>query len=494
MSSLFAWQIKQWLQSKTPIQHMVDTEADLLRPHMLLGVANDASFQGGVSGERFLHAYLNDCRSGRTNEWYTFMQVGFIANHQDWSNLFVSVLNTRSMQGSKAQKINVLGDWLALSQLQGKSLPFELLAEQRHRHPRASRLSAPVSNEPLITVSNPKEGFYKDVFDMLYKKHHPENSGWNTLLRRMNLKNMTPDLWDAYVDMYPDSVEVPLKGMTLRGYEWQGVLSQFISARHRLALNRVVVNFMQSGRAEELYKQLEDDSFIKEDGPLHNQCISEVLYETLKTHPDVRKKLVTQHLVHAVNNDPNRVKFELDYALSGQANAHASRDLVTPDSLAQLSPEARHQLMSQIGQRPEKYSSLLEALLKNASGNMTEQEMPALLKMPYAKALVVHGLLKGELTSYLTQVANSSPDIAAALLAANFEVPREFERIMLDYLTPELPLSEAFKLLSIADSLGADDSMIREMIQTALDGSSSQNSLPIDGIVEDTSTGSAFPR
>lgn len=120
--------------------------------------------------------------------------------------------------------------------------------------------------------------------------------------------------------------------------------------------------------------------------------------------------------------------------------------------------------------------------------------MPILLKMPYAKALLVHGLIQGKLMSFSTQAANSSPDIAAALLAADFEIPREFERVMMAHLTPQLSLTDALKLLSIADSLGAADNMVRQMIQTAFDGSLSPNSLPIDGLVEDATVVSAFPR
>lgn len=95
------------------------------------------------------------------------------------------------------------------------------------------------------------------------------------------------------------------------------------------------------------------------DGPLHNRFISEALYETLKKHPDVREKFITQHLVHVVNTDPKRVKAELGYAMDGKANAHASRDLVKPVYLEQLLPDARHSLMTEIGKHPEKYSSLL---------------------------------------------------------------------------------------------------------------------------------------
>lgn len=491
MTSLPAWQTKQFLQSKTAKQHMAETEVDLLRPHVLAAVANDAAYQDSGLGERFLHAYLNECRSGREKEWYEAMQKGFTSNHLGWAELFGGVLETRRMQGSKAQKVNIMGDWLALSQLQGRPLAFDMLSQpKRQRHPPAPVLS---TDDIMITVAAPKEGLYKHAFELLYTKHQSEHNGWQALLRRMSLRGMTPAIWDKYVDLYPTEVDVPLKGMTLRGYEWQGVLAEFIAARHALTLNRVLVNFMQTGRADEMYSQLSEDSYIRPDGPLYNKHMSEALYETLKTYPDVRQKFITQHLVHVVNTEPRRIVAELNYAVGEKPNAHASRDLVKPLYLAQLQPAARDALMNTLGQNPEKYSSILELLLKDASENVTKQEMPALLRTSYAKALLVQGLIKGNFSSFATQIANSSDDIKEQLFATDFEIPHAFERVMMQYLTPQLSYEDAIKLLSIASSLGADDNMAREMIQTAFDGSSAQNSLPIDGLVDDTPESSAFP-
>lgn len=446
-------------------------------------------------GERFLQAYLNECRSGREKEWYEVMQKGFTMHHPQWADLFDSALELRRMHGGKAQKLNVMGDWLALSQLQDLPLPFHMLSQDKRRDPRIPLAPIAPKDNIVITVSSPKDGLYKNAFELLYAKHHSEHNGWQAMLRRMNLKSMTPALWDTYVDLYPSEIDVPLKGMTMKGYDWQVVLSEFVNARHALALNRVVVHFMQTGRATELYDQLSEDSYsyVRADGPLHNKSISEALYETLKTFPDVRQKFITQHLVHVVNTDSRRIVAELNYAVSGNKNAHSCRDLVTPKYLVQLESAARDNLMTALGNNPEKYSSVLELLLKEASANVTAQEMPALLKTSYAKALLTHGLLKGNFSSFATQVANSSDDLKTALLATNFEEPHAFERTMMQYLTPQLSYEDAVKLLLVADGLGADEKMEREMFQAAFDGSSVQNSFPIEGLVDDSPVNSAFP-
>ena len=469
---------------------MADTEADLLRPHVLLGVVNNPEYRDADMGERFLHAYLNDCRSGRDKDWYTSVQQGFMQNHAEWSDLFPTVLQERRMNGSKKQKANIMGDWLALSQLQGEPLSFDILAQLKRGDRRQPPAPLQPRDEVVITVASPKDGLYKDVFELLYTKHHTEHNGWQALLWRMDLKNMTPAIWDTYVDLYSDQVESPVKIRAMNGYEWESLLQEFVSARHSLALNRVVVGMMQSGHADELYTQIMDDSHVKPNDALHNQHMSEALYETLRKNPDVRQKLSVQHVVHVLNADPTRMKIELDYAVSGGKNAHASGDIVVPQYLEQLTSEARKRLMSLLGGNPQKYSPVLEALLAQAS--VTQSEMSALLKSSYAKALLVENLMQGRLTSLVPKIAKSSAAITAALSAADFRVPYAFERVILTHFTPELSYEDAAELLTIAESLGADKKLIREMLQGAFDGASSANSLPIEGLLDDPPGQSTF--
>ena len=493
MTTISAWQIKQFLQSQTPQEHMDDTEANLLRPHVLLSVVDNAEYNNADMGERFLHAYLNDCRTGREKDWYTAMQKGFMQNHSSWSDLFPVVLQARRMSGSKKQKANILGDWMALSQLQGAPLSFDMLAQTKQSDRRQPSVPVQPRENVIITVSIFKDSQYNDVFELLYAKHHAEHNGWQALLQRMNLKNMTPNIWDTYVDLYPDQVEVPVKDQVMNDYAWESLLQQFVSSRHALALNRVVVNMMQNGNANGLCHLLTDDSHIKPNDALHNRHLSEALYETLCRAPDVRQKLSVQHIVHALNTEPTRMKTELDYAVSGKPNAHASRDIVVPQYLDQLTAAVRMHLMSLLGEHSKKYSSVLEALLGQANVSVTKLEIAALLKSSYSKALLVEHLMMGRFTSVATKIAESSAELTTALLAADFRVPHAFERVMLAHLTPEFSYEDAAKLMAIAESLGADDSkLIREMFQTAFDGASSSNSFPIEGLLNDTPSPPTF--
>ena len=84
------------------------------------------------------------------------------------------------------------------------------------------------------------------------------------------------------------------------------------------------------------------------------------------------------------------------------------------------------------------------------------------------------------------------PALTDALNAADFTEEYVFETIAMRHLVPGLSTKDALALTSMAQSLGLDNNENIAMYQSAIEGASSQNSFPIDGLVE-TSNDSAFP-
>lgn len=437
------------LQSKTPAQHMADTSHDLLRDTVLLVVLNDPSYQGPAMAERFLQMYLNECRTEKSREWYTLVQSLFLEHHPDWVNSFDTVLAERRRDGGKAQKTNVMGDWLALSQLRGQPLGFEMLSFNKRADPRVAPSALSPTDDIVITVNSPKEGVYRQAFDLLYHKHCHEHNGWKSMLRRMDIKSMTGDLWDAFVEVYPQELALPFRGVVLRGYEWKSTIQQLLPMRYGLEFSRELVRLMQNGKADELYQQFEDDSYAF-NNVLRTPEMSEALYETLNTHPDVRTKLSTVHLVHALNADPGRALAELNYAVGGKSNAHASRDIVVSPFLEQLSTKANESLFSALFKEPQKYLSVIEKFVENFNANDEDkgsifslEAMQALVASTWVKVFLVESILDGKATMFLSQFAKMNSHIEAELTAANFEEPHAFETIMMRHITPTLTYSDA---------------------------------------------------
>ena len=477
------WQIKQFLESQTPLEHLADTGASLSREHMLLAIAHDSSYQGQDTGQRFLHAYLNDCSTYRTAQWYESMQKGFFQHHQEWSSLFDAVLNSRRRQGSKKQRANITGDWLALSQLSGQPLSFDLLTADRPQY--QGRTKKPI-DYVVITVGMPRDNAYKDVFELLYFKHQAEHRGWNALLQRMHLRGMTAKLWDQYIELYPKSADLPLKSMNIRAHDWSSVLKEFLNASHALALNRVVVHMMQNGKADELYNTFPvSPLFHKPDEILYNRDLSEALYETLQTSPSVRLKMSTSHLVHAINNDIDRLEAELDIAVGDSETAHVALELISTSCLKQLNPKARGRLLELLREHPQKYNILLDSLMSRSTTSLTVSEFVTVLQHPYAKALFVINLFDGLATRFATDLANASPELSSALLAANFTHPHAFEAVLMQKMTPELSYEDVDKLFGIAKSLGLEDNLSHKMIQDAFECTPQTSDVSIHDVLND---------
>ena len=455
---------------------------------MVMGVVKDPAYQRADMGERFLHAYLNECLRGQNKEWYTTMQHEFMQHHTNWSTLFDSVLEARYAHGSKAKKANVLGDWLALSQMQGSPLSFNRLVQRKNRDPRQSLIAVEPKDTIIITVGGTKDERYKDVFDLLYTKYSQEHNGWQALLRRMSLKSMTANMWDTYVDLYPQNTELPLKSINENRYEWETILSRFTSARHALELNRVLVKAMQNGQADELYNVFnEHDIPVNSNAPLYNQYISEALYEALSTNAGIRTKLCTQHLVHVLNTDPTRINTEFDYVVSEHSSDIFGSALFTSRYFTQFKPETRSHVLTMLGKRAQRYSILIETILCQNDIIFNPSEMLLLLQTPYAKALFVESIFNGNAMPFVVNVANASQEISAALLAADLTAPQAFESLLMEHLTSQVSHAKAKELFLIAESLGASQDMTRQMLQTAFEGASVSNSLPIEGLLENMS-------
>lgn len=489
--TLLPWQSKQYIQGHTALEHMADTSVNSIRgPALLLvNASQDPPQQSTLTGERFLQAYLNECQLGQTKEWYSEMQTNFVRANAQWSNLFNLVLDTRKAHGGKSQKNNSMGDWLALSQLQDEPLPFSMLTSGGRRDPRIPVTPIAPRDIVRITSGSPRKGRYKDVFELLYTKHQSAHNGWEALLTRMDFQGMTPNIWDVYVDLYPDEIQRPFKDLKTKDYDWNSILSNYANSRHAPILNRTLVAMMLSGKADDLHNSFAG-YYLYPNSPLCNSHMSNALYEALGQAPNTRQVLNTPHLIHVLNAEPLHMEAELNYAISNKHDAITSYRIVKPEFMDQLNAQAREHLMVLLGENPLKYTFLLEGLLQDPGEKITQREISVLLKAPYAKAMFVDALVKGSISSLATRIANDSIEISAELLAADFQVPNTFERVMMQHLTPKLTYKAAVELMSISDSLGADEKMIRTMLQTAFEDTLQSNSFPIDELLGDVSVNS----
>lgn len=484
--TLLPWQSKKYIQGHTALEHMADTSVNSIRgPALLLvNASQDSPQQSTLTGERFLHAYLNECHLGQTKEWYSEMQTNFLRDNAQWSNLFNLVLDTRKAHGGKSQKNNSMGDWFALSQLQDAPLPFSMLTSGGRRDPRIP--VAPVAPRDIvrITSGSPRAGRYRDVFELLYTKHQSTHNGWQALIARMDFQDMTPNIWDVYVDLYPDDIQRLFNDKKTKDYEWTSILSNYANARHAPALNRTLVAMMLCKKADALYDSFSGHYYTTK-SPLCNSHMSNALYEALGQAMNTRQVLNTPHLIHVLNAEPLHMEAELNYAISNKHDAITSYRIVKPEFMDQLNAQAREHLMVLLGENPLKYTILLEGLLQDPGEKITQREISVLLEAPYAKAMFVDALFKGSISSLTTRIANDSIEISAELLASDFQVPNTFERVMMQHLTPKVTCKAAVELMSISDSLGADKQMTRAMFQTAFEDTPQSNSFPIDEILGD---------
>lgn len=486
MTALPRWQTKQAIQSQTVAEHMADTSTDVLREHLVLSALSDPTFDSEFMRDSVLHMYLNECRRGKSRQWYINAQQAFMAHHASWRMGFQEVFDRRREEGSKGQRTNTMGDWFALSQLCGETLPMEMIFREKLRHPKDPR---PPS---YFLVNLPKEGLYKEAFDLLYHAHAAKDSRWDELLSAMPLGSMTAALWDAYAEHWPDRLDKPIKSSSLEGHEWLTLLGELGQSKHAPELAKEVVKRVQSCADEKLRRLFTDDKSWNR-GVIHEPLLSQALYAAMESDEKLRACISTQHLVHALNANPSRVKKELDTAVSNLPASAASCAVFSPPYVEQLSEDARKKALQCMAQTPKKYKAVLsQQFNKITSSNWMGEELTALLSTSYAQALLVSCVMKGWANTFLVHCAAQFPALTRELDEADFMDNYAFETIAMRHLVPGLAHKDAFALTSMAQSLGSNEDETLLVYQTAIEGVSSQKSLPIEGLVE-ASNDSAFP-
>lgn len=489
------WEIKRFIHPLTAAEHQADTMANLLRRPMVLAALQSPNFTDLESGEKILQLYLNECRAGQDAAWYEETQKHFLHLHQDWVPLFGMVLATRLQSGSKSQKSNIMGDWLALSSLQGTPMPFELLAQPRNRDPRKPAFVIGPNDDIQITAAPPKEGLYRHVFEQLYSKHKDTHRGWNALLERQTLRGLTSATWDAYVEVFPNKVSSLIKGFNQnRSYEWLSMMQGLEDAKHADVLATHVVEVMQNGRAQELYSALSEDTYGSKDHFLYKAPMAHALYATLKKEPKVRSKLSTDHLVHLVNGDLKKVQPEMDYAVSTNANAHASGNLFSPPYFSVLQPATREKLLTTLVASPSKYYALATKIIcSTEETSLTAKEMKTFLSSTFVQAAVMECTMEKKTWGFFKNFLALHPEVVEELNAASFNAPDVYESIVLKHMVPGLSYADAHGVRNMAASLGVDSVEARMMLKIALDGIDAQKSLSIDGLLDECSSNSSFP-
>lgn len=495
MTTIPAWEIKRFVQSQTVAEHQADTMANLLRGPMLLAALQSPYFDDEESGRKILNLYLNECRFGKDADWYKQTQESFLKYHPSWVELFDDVRLDRLQQGSKGQKSNVMGDWLALSHLRGTPMPFEMLATSRKRDPRTPAPVLLPTDEIFITAAPPKEDFYKHVFEQLYMKHKDEHRGWNALLGRQTIRGLTSKTWDAYVSVFPNDVSQLVQRFNLnRGYEGLAILRDLQEVKNPLQLAREMVSAMQSGLFNEMYTLFDDETSFGKDAVLLTPSMSEALYETIPTRPEVRSKLSTEHLVHIVNGDPSNVETEMDYAVAGFPNAHACGALVAPKYMELLNPVARQTIFELMARDPVKYLPVVARIVNSDVPTvLTSPEMEKFLQSTYIQAFVIESMMEKRAGGFCKNYMALYPQVVDDLNAASFDVENVYETIVLKHMTPTLSYADACEVRNIAVSLGITTLETRAMMTMALDGTSTQKSLSIAGLLDESPSHTVFP-
>lgn len=495
MTTIPVWEIKQFVQSRTISEHQAETMPNLLRGPMLLAALQSPHFHDDESGQKILHMYLNECRVGKDIAWYQQTQDYFLKHRASWSELFDTVRLDRLQHGSKGQKSNIMGDWLALSHLQGTPMPFDVLATARKRDPRALVPVLSPTDEIFITVAPPKEDLYKHVFELLYTKHHDEHRGWNALLGRQTIRGLTSKTWDAYVSVFPDNVSQLVRTFNMnRSYDGLTILRDLQEVEDPLLLAREMVAAMQSGQFNEMYTLFDDDTSFGKDSVLLTPSMSEALYETISTRPEVRSKLSTEHLMHIVNGDPSNVETEMDYAVAGFPNAHACGALVAPKYMELLNPVARQTIFELMARDPVKYLPVVARIVNSDVPTvLTSPEMEKFLQSTYIQAFVIESMMEKRAGGFCKNYMALYPQAVDDLNAASFDVENVYETIVLKHMTPTLSYADACEVRNIAVSLGITTLETRAMMTMALDGTSTQKSLSIAGLLDESPSHTVFP-
>lgn len=251
-----------------------------------------------------------------------------------------------------------------------KPCRWKMIFREKLRHPKDPR---PPS---YFLVSGSKEGLYKEAFDLLYHAHAAKDSRWDELLSAMPLGSMTAALWDAYAEHWPDRLDKPIKSSSLEGHEWLTLLGELGQSKHAPELAKEVVKRVQSCADEKLRRLFTDDKSWNR-GVIHEPLLSEALYAAMESDEKLRACISTQHLVHALNANPSRVKKELDTAVSELTASAASCAVFSPPYVEQLSEDARKKALQCMAQTPEKYKAVLsQQFNKITSSNWTGRNSP----------------------------------------------------------------------------------------------------------------------
>lgn len=489
MNTLPRWRTKKTIQAQSVSEHMMDVNTDVLREHLVLNALSDPHFDSDAMRDSVLHMYLNECRSGKEKAWYLNTQEAFLTHHPQWRDGFNDVLKARWEQGSKTQRTNQMGDWIALSHLGGEPLSMGLLFREKLRHPRDPRPPT------QFVVPFPKGSFYRHAFELLYNEHHSNDEKWNTLLSGMSLGSMTASLWDTYVKNWPDQLEKPIKSASLESHEWTLILQELFKSNNAAPLAVQIVNRLQSG-ADAKLAVLFDRQNTWQRGFLDELLMAETIYNAMRANTNMRGYLSAKQLVHGLNVNPTHVKTELRTipTLENMPSLKlVSMSVFSPPYVEQLSSEVRANAVQLFAQDPAAHGPLIAQQFDNiTSSSWTATEIKTMLSTPGVQALLVNSIVKGLANTFLDHCAAIFPAMALELNDADFTDEHVFETIAMRHLVPSLSHKEALSLTSMAQSLGIDENENIAMYQSAIEGMSSQNSLPIDGLVED-SNDSAFP-
>lgn len=486
MTTLPRWLTKKAIQSQSVAEHMANTDTDLAREHLIIGALADSSFDSDTMRDSILHMYLNECRREKSKTWYMDVQKSFLTNHPQWIAGFDGVLQTRWEQGSKSQRSNQMGDWIALSQLSGKLLPMEMLFREKLRHPRDPRPPT------YFVVPFPKGGSYRHAFELLYNSHSAQDARWDTLLSEMPLSSMTASLWDTYAKKWPDKLDKPVKSTALESHEWLALMKELLQSENAKSLANELVKRVQSRADGKLLSLFSREETWHKD-VVHEPLLAQALYGAALSDATLRSYLSTQQLVHALNENPDHLKREFLLASDDTPYGNIVQAVLSPPYVEQLSLNTRNKAVHLLAQDPTKYQTILSQQFdKITSSSWSSAELGLLLSTPFAQALLVNSIMKGWANNFLEHCAATMPMLSRDLEAADFTEDCVLEKIAMHHLVPSLSHKDVVALTSMVQSLGLDEHERIAMYQSAIEGASSQNSLSIEGLVE-ASNDSAFP-
>ena len=456
-STLARWQIKESVQSKTAIEHLNTTEYEAGRSEVVLRALVEPWYEDGFS-ERVLQMYLNECRMGKGREWYQQTQQAFMAHCSSWEPTFESILRDRQTYGSRRQRSNTMGDWMALSHLQGRPLSMDLLFVTKERHPRDPR-PAVITQVPMVS-----DNTYKYAFETLYLSCYTHDTRWDGWLQKMDLRMMTPALFDVVALRWPDSM--PDLVRRTKGDadalldQWDLILSDLFTAEHgnHLANEIVRILFEDKNPLSDIFKTIlrRPERYRSS---LMTACFSKALYDHVQRHPQDQSWLSQDHLCHIANEDPETVvpilRTALQFATKIINNGHGALEVFTRGA-DQLNSEARHRMLTAINATPQRYSFVFAKNIAEGT-SWTASELKLFLSTTHAKAVLAEALVEKTANLFVCRCVDVMPELAVALEQADFTKEGTFEAVVMRCLTPDLAYVDALRLKDVAKSLDSGE-------------------------------------